>query len=106
MAASKQQMTRALGRYLVAAELTKRDYIVSLVVGDAAVGVDMLVTDQQYRKSWLVQIRINREWAKFWLLNETAEKIESMADAYVFVNGLSSPMFHVMTSERVVATMR
>jgi hypothetical protein len=83
--ASKNQMTGMLGVYLVAAELCRRNFIVSPTSRSAA-GADLLVTDQECRFAWSVQVKTNRYPANFWLLGAKAATIESKSHMYVFVN--------------------
>jgi hypothetical protein len=51
-------MTGVLGVYLVAAELSRRNFIVSITSRGAA-GADLLVTGQQCKKAWSVQVKTN-----------------------------------------------
>ncbi len=83
--ASKGQMTGMLGVYLVAAELTRRDFIVSPTSRSAA-GADLLVTDHEYRKAWSVQVKTNKKRANFWLVGPNASRFKSDSHMYVFVN--------------------
>jgi hypothetical protein len=89
--ASKGQMTGMLGVYLVAAELSRRDFIVS-VTSRSAAGADLLITDQKCKKAWSVQVKTNRKPANFWLLNPNVAMIGHDSDdeydshMYVFVN--------------------
>jgi hypothetical protein len=83
--ASKGQMTGMLGVYLVAAELSKRGFIVSPTSRSAA-GADLLVTDQKCCKAWSVQVKTNKGTPNFWLVGAHAKKIKSDSHMYVFVN--------------------
>ncbi len=83
--ASKNQMTGMLGVYLVAAELSKRGFIVSPTSRSAA-GADLLVTDQKCCKAWSVQVKTNNNPANFWLVGAKAKSIISDSHMYVFVN--------------------
>lgn len=78
-------MTGMLGVYLVAAELSRLGFVVSPTSRSAA-GADLLVTDQECRKAWSVQVKTNRKAANFWLLNAHALRIRSDSHIYVFVN--------------------
>jgi hypothetical protein len=83
--ASKGQMTGMRGVYLVAAELSKLGFIVSPTSRSAA-GADLLVTDQECRKAWSVQVKTNGKPVNFWLVGEKALRLKSDSLAYVFVN--------------------
>jgi hypothetical protein len=102
--ASKGQMTGMLGVYLVAAELTSRGFIVSPTSRSAA-GADLLVTDQDCRKAWSVQVKTNRKAAAFWLVGEHALRLSSESHVYVFVNlaGESRPEYLVAPSAYVAS---
>jgi hypothetical protein len=62
--AVKRQMTGMLGVYLVAAELSRLDFIVSPTSRSAA-GADLMVTDQKCQKTWSVQVKTKQEARKF-----------------------------------------
>lgn len=104
--ASKQQMNGMLGVYLTAAELTSRGFIVS-PTSRSAIGADLLVTDQHCQRAWSVQVKTNKTAAKFWLLNENAEKFRSASHIYVFVTlrGAARPDYLVVPSEVVAANV-
>jgi len=78
-------MTGMLGVYLVAAELTRLGFIVSPTSRSAA-GADLLVTDQECRKAWSIQVKTNKKPANFWLVGAHGAKLKSDSHAYVFVN--------------------
>src|SRR5262245_58188340 len=100
--ASKGQMTGMRGVYLVAAELTKRGFIVS-VTSRSAAGADLLITDQACKRAWSVQVKTNGRPASFWLLGKGDEKPGSNSHIYIFVNlrGEKPPEFLVARSQRV-----
>jgi hypothetical protein len=83
--ASKGQLTGMLGVYLVAAELTRNDFIVS-VTSRSAAGADLLVTDSDCKNPWSVQVKTNRKPANFWLVNPDAQTLCEDRHMYVFVN--------------------
>jgi hypothetical protein len=83
--ASKNQMTGMLGVYLVAAELSRRGFIVSPTSRSAA-GADLLVTDQECQRAWSVQVKTNKKPANFWLVGANANRTSSDSHMYVFVN--------------------
>lgn len=90
------------GVYHVAAELTHLGFIVS-VTSRNAFGADLLVTDQQCRRAWTVQVKTNRQRMTFWLLNKHAKEIKSPTHVYIFVTLKENqrPEFHVVPSEEV-----
>jgi len=70
---------------LVAAELSRLGFIVSPTSRSAA-GADLLVTDQECRKAWSVQVKTNKKATNFWLVGAHGAKLKSDSHAYVFVN--------------------
>ena len=101
--ASKQQMTGMLGVYLTAVELTKLGFIVS-PTSRSAMGADLLVTDQQCKNAWSVQVKTNAEAKTFWLTNEQTKNLISDSHIYVFVNARQKkgpPEFYVVPSKIV-----
>lgn len=103
--ASKHQMTGMLGVYLVAAELSKRGFIVS-PTSRSAFGADLLVTDQLCQKAWSVQVKTNYKPASYWLVGAHAVRIKSDSHVYVFVNvgkGDDRAEYIVVPSKHVAA---
>jgi hypothetical protein len=100
--AIKGQMTGMLGVYLVAAELSKRGFIVSPTSRSAA-GADLLVTDQACKKAWSVQVKTNSGRPNFWLVGAHAERMKSDSHMYVFVNNArgEKPEYLVVPSDYV-----
>jgi hypothetical protein len=90
------------GVFLVAAELTRLGFIVSLTSRNAF-GADLLITDQKCERSWSVQVKTNSQKMSFWLLSAHAEHIKSTTHIYVLVTlkGKERPDFHVIPSEFV-----
>jgi len=70
------QITGMQGVYLVAAELTKRGLVVS-PTSRSAFGADLLVTDQECKKAWSVQVKTNVGRPRFWLLNKRSRETKS-----------------------------
>ncbi|HKU24771.1 MAG TPA: hypothetical protein VJQ54_04820 [Candidatus Sulfotelmatobacter sp.] len=95
-----------MASFLTAAELTARGFIVSTTSRNA-IGADLLVTDQQCKRAWSVQVKTNGTPANFWLLNTHAERFNSESHVYVFVNlkGSSRPDYFVLPSAVVAANM-
>ncbi len=101
------QATGMLGVYLVAAELSRRGFIVS-PTSRSARGADLLVTDQSCNKAWSVQVKSNRKAPKCWLLGKHASGIRSKSHIYVFVNlkgGKGPPDYYVVGSSKVASSM-
>lgn len=83
--AHKGQLTGMRGVCLVAAELSRLGFIVSLTSRSAR-GADILVTDQKCKKSYSVQVKTNATTFNFWLLNKDTKEMKSPTYIYVFVN--------------------
>jgi len=95
------------GVFQTAAELTHRDFIVSLTARNAF-GADLLVTDHQCKRTWSVQVKTNKNTsANFWLLNASSETLISDSHIYVFVGlqGNQRPKFLVVPSRVVAANV-
>ena len=92
------------GVYLAAAELTRRGLIVSPTLRNAPVA-DLLVTDEDGKRAWSVQVKTNTNKASFWLLNERAKSISSPSHIYIFVNleGKGCPEYLPVKSECVAS---
>lgn len=105
--ASKGQMTGMLGVYLAAAELTNRDLIVS-ITSRSAKGVDLLATDQNYKKTWSIQVKTNRRAAGFWLMGAGYKAMSSPTHIYIFINlrGETRPDYYVVPSNQVAKLAR
>ena len=82
---SKHQLTGMTGVYLVAAELSKRGFIAS-PTSRSAQGADLLVTNQDCKNSFAVQVKTNARTFNFWLVNSHAGNLYSKTLVYVFVN--------------------
>lgn len=78
-------MTGMRGVYLVAAELAKLGYIVS-PTSRSAIGADLLVTDQECKRAYSVQVKTNASTFNFWLLSEKSKTLVSPSHIYIFVN--------------------
>ena len=83
--ATKQQLSGMQGVYLVAAELSRRGFIVSPTSRGAA-GADLLVTDQKYKRAFSIQVKTNKKNYGFWLVGKKAKEISSNSHIYVLVN--------------------
>ncbi|RVT96810.1 hypothetical protein EOD42_10410 [Rhodovarius crocodyli] len=100
-------MTGMQGVFLVAAELSRRGFIVSPTSRSAA-GADLLVTDQMCKKAWSVQVKTNSKIAKYWLVGKHAISVKSTSHVYVLVNlkGMERPEFVVADSIHVASKTR
>ena len=83
--ASKGQFTGMTGVYLVAAELSRRQFVVS-PTSRSAQGADLLVTDAECGKTYAVQVKTNAKAFNFWLVNAMTRRIVSDNLVYAFVN--------------------
>ncbi len=83
--AANGQLTGMRGVYLVAAELSKLEFIVSLT-SRSSFGADILVTDMDCKKTYSVQVKTNAKVFGFWLLNKHSRHLKSKTHIYVFVN--------------------
>jgi len=105
--ATQTQLTGMTGVYLAAAELSHRGFIVS-PTSRSARGADLLVTDQDCRKAWPVQVKTNAEKRSTWSLSEGDSAFHSDSHLYVFVNlkGGSRPEYMVVASQHVTDKMK
>lgn len=83
--ASKGQLTGMRGVYLAASELSKLGFIAS-PTSRSAIGADILVTDQECRNTYSVQVKTNARTFDFWLLSQKSKKQVSDTHIYVLVN--------------------
>jgi hypothetical protein len=100
--ATKGQMTGMLGTYLAAAELTHKGLVVSVTSRNAR-GADLLATDQDYKRTWSIQVKTNRKAAGFWLLSKDYKELSSPTHVYLFINlrGDARPDYYVVPSRTV-----
>jgi len=100
--ASKSQMTGMQGVYLVAAELTRLGFIVSLTSRNAR-GADLFATDQSYKRTWSIQVKTSWKRVSSWPLGKHYKKEGSKSHIYVFVNlrGVEKPDYYVVPSLKV-----
>lgn len=99
--ATKGQMTGMLGTYLAAAELTRNGLIVSITSRNAR-GADLLVADQDYKKTWSVQVKTNGKPVGFWLLSKDYAELSSPTHIYLFVNLREVKSDYYVVPSRVV----
>lgn len=105
--ATVMQLTGMRGVYLVAAELSRLDFIVS-PTSRSAIGADLLVTDQFCQRAYSVQVKTNARTFNYWLLSAKAKQVVSGTHMYVFVNlrkGGSETEYFVVPSKVVAEKM-
>lgn len=100
--ASKHRFTGMTGLYLVAAELSRREFIVS-PTSRSAQAADLLVTDATCRHTYAVQVKTNARTFNFWLVNATTSQITSENLVYALVNLRSSGTEYFLVPSKVVA---
>src|SRR5258708_3388479 len=83
--ASKHQFTGMTGLYHVAAELSKRDFIVSPTSRSASTA-DLLVSDALCRNIYAVQGKTTPKTFNFWLFTSKTSQIVSDHLIYALVN--------------------
>jgi hypothetical protein len=99
---TKAQFTGMRGLHLVAAELSKREFIVSTTSRNAE-GADLLITDAKCRPTYAVQVKTNARGFRFWLANKRTSGIRSKNFVYAFVNLKKSGPEYYLVPSRVVA---
>ncbi|MCI0360969.1 MAG: hypothetical protein L0211_21020 [Planctomycetaceae bacterium] len=103
---SKHQFTGMTGLYLVAAELSKRSFIVS-PTSRSAHTADLLITDALCQETYAVQVKTNASTFNFWLVSAKTSRIKSKNFVYVFVNlRRNRPEFFIVPSKVVTAKVR
>jgi len=103
--AAKGQLTGMTGVYLVAAELTRRGFIASPTSRNVR-GADILVTDEDCKYAYSIQVKTNGKSESFWLLDPHAKDMVSPSHFYVLVNLIKDGAeFYVVTSEIVADWM-
>lgn len=105
------QMTGMQGVFLVAAELTRNGLIVS-PTSRSSFGADLLVSDQECKRAWSVQVKTNAGRPGFWLLNKLCSETTSRTHIYVLVNlgqknaqRKGEPDFYVVPSKALATRM-
>jgi hypothetical protein len=83
---SKNNVTGMRGVYLAAAEFSRRGFIVS-PTSRSAHGTDLLVTDQNCKRAYSVQVKTKTSstGGGYWLLTKKSLKLVSKTHVYVFV---------------------
>lgn len=106
--ASKAMMTGMRGVFLVAAELTKLDWIVAPTSRNA-MGADLLITDKACTRTWSVQVKANSKPKTHWLVGKNTDMHVSDSHMYVFVDlkpNDERPEFYVIPSRTVARQTR
>lgn len=100
--ATRQQTTDLLGTHLLAAELTRRGFLVAPATRNDA-GADLFVTNQRLTAAWTVQIKTNDKRKHSWALREDFRRVQSDSHVYVFVklNGERRPDYYIVSSRQV-----
>jgi len=76
----------------------------------SAIGADILVTDQECKETYSIQVKANTRTFGFWLLSKKAQTMVSPHYIYVFVNlrdrkGVESTEFYIVPSAIVARKM-
>ena len=99
--ATKNQFTGMEGLYLLAAELSKRNFIVS-PTSRSVQTADLLVTDAYCHRAYAVQVKTNARTFSFWLVNSKTSTMKSRNLIYAFVNlRKTGPEFYLVPSDYV-----
>lgn len=91
------------GEYFVAAELTKRGYIASIILRNTK-GIDILATNSEATKTANIQVKTRQGKKRSWVLGEKAKTYFAPGLFYVFVNLrdlTDRPEYFVVPSEKV-----
>lgn len=92
------------GEYFVAAELTKRGYLASIMLRNTK-GIDILAATPDTSRTVSIQVKTNQKADKSWLLNKKAEDVKEENFFYILVNLKTKsgyPEFHIVPS-RVIS---
>jgi hypothetical protein len=106
----KKQQSGMQGVFLVAAELAGRNFIVS-PTSRSAKGADLLITDQDCKKAWTIQVKTNTSTFSFFLLGKHDKKMTAKSHFYVLVNlKKTGPEYFIVpgkiVSSKIVADKR
>jgi hypothetical protein len=74
--ATKGQLTGMTGVYLVAAQLSRRGFVVS-PTSRSAHGVDLLASSPNGSRTLAIEVKTNARTSNFWLLGTKAKEITS-----------------------------
>jgi hypothetical protein len=105
MAVSKQ-IRGMQGVYLVAAELSRRGFVVA-TTSRSAKGADLLVTDEDCQSPFTVQVKTTTTGSTYWLVGKEATLHPTSSHLFVFVelpeDTLAGASFFVVPSHDVAA---
>lgn len=73
------------GEYLVAGELSLRDYIASITLRNSR-GIDIIASNAEGTKSASIQVKTNSKGESKWILNQKSETFFSENHYYVLVS--------------------
>jgi hypothetical protein len=96
------------GEYFVAAELSRRDYVVTLTLRNTKT-FDILVSNISAIRVITIQVKTSQLSKRDWVLRDKAEELFSDSLFYVFVNlnGISNqPTYHIVPGETVAGYCR
>lgn len=82
---TKHQFTGMTGLYVVAAELSKREFIVS-PTSRSVQTADLLIADPPCKNVYAVQVKTNSRNDKFWLVSAKTKTLTSRNLVYALVN--------------------
>ena len=104
---SSEHLQGMLAVYLAAAELTKQGFTVCVTSRNAA-AADLLVTDENCRKAWSVQVKKNSGMQRYWRAGKRAKELFSGSYVYVFLLLYPDdpPDFFVVPSSVVAARVQ
>jgi hypothetical protein len=99
-----KQIRGMQGVYLVAAELSRRGFVVA-TTSRSARGADLLLTDDKCQSAFTVQVKTTAGASKYWLVGKEATSHASGSHVFVFVelpkNTLAGASFFVVPSQDV-----
>jgi hypothetical protein len=100
--ATKGQLTGMTGVYLVAAQLSRRGFVVS-PTSRSAHGVDLLASAPNGIRTLAFEVKTNARSFSFWLLGKKANQITVRSQYYVLVNLRKDIEEYFVVPSRIVA---
>lgn len=100
--ATKGQLTGMTGVYLVAAQLSRRGFVVS-PTSRSAHGVDLLASAPSGIRTLAFEVKTNARSFSFWLLGKKANQITTRSQYYVLVNLRKGVEEYFVVPSRIVA---
>jgi hypothetical protein len=101
--ATKGQLTGMTGVYLVAAQLSRRGFVVS-PTSRSVHGVDLLASSPNGSRTLAIEVKTNARTFNFWLLGKKAKEMTSRGLYYAFVNIREGSEEYYIVPSRIVAT--